>query len=343
MRLGLDTYSLRWQGWDAFTLLEYAARLNLDNVQFSERHMLESLELPYLESLKRRGDALGVTIELGMLSFDRYSSFFRAEYGTGEEQLRDMIRAAAVVRSPIVRCLLGGQAERLGTLPFEDHVEECLRVVRGVAPLARAQGIKIAVENHGAVDFLAPELRAFVEAAGADVVGVCLDTGNPAFGAEDPVFSTEVLAPYVVATQVRDTRVWTVPEGAMVQWVPLGQGSVDLRRIADLLSAQARAVAFNLETITGSEPTLIPYNDPGSAFWRAYPTMPARDFVRFVRLASSGAPRPLHQQTLPPGSTVLPFGTPGESLKEQQRRHFEESVRYAQDVLGLGERTGVAR
>ena len=44
MRLGLDTYSLRWQGWDAFMLLNYAAGLGLDNVQFSERGTLASLD-----------------------------------------------------------------------------------------------------------------------------------------------------------------------------------------------------------------------------------------------------------------------------------------------------------
>ena len=56
MRLGLDTYSLRWQGWDAFQLLDYAASLGLDNVQFSERGTLASLDVSYLESLKRRRD-----------------------------------------------------------------------------------------------------------------------------------------------------------------------------------------------------------------------------------------------------------------------------------------------
>ena len=114
MRLGLDSYSVRWQGWDAFRILEYAASLGLDNVQFSERGALASLDPAYLESLKRRADDLGLSIEVGMLSFDRYSSFFRAEYGSGEQQLADVVRAAQVVGSPIVRCLLGGQSDRIG-------------------------------------------------------------------------------------------------------------------------------------------------------------------------------------------------------------------------------------
>ena len=269
-----------------------------------------------------------------MLSFDRYSSFFRAEYGSGEQQLADLVRAACVVGSPVVRCLLGGQAERLGPIPFQQHVEEFLRVLRTVAPLARDLGIKVAVENHGGVDFLARELRSLVETAGTDYVGVCLDTGNPAYAAEDPVVSTEVLAPYIVATQVRDTRVWAVAEGAMAQWAPLGQGNVDLLRIRDILSDQAPKVAFNLEIITCGEPTLIPYADPGSDFWRAYPDMLARDFARFVALAQSGRPEPLDQVTLPHG-ILAPSGALAEQLKDQQRRHFEESVAYARDVLEL--------
>ena len=335
MRLGVDTYSLRWQGWDAFMLLDYAAGLGLDNVQFSERGTLASLDQAYLESVKQRADDLGLSVELGMLSFDRFSSFFHPEYGSGEQQLADLLRAARVVGSPIVRCLLGGRAERLGPIPFQQHVEEVLRVLRTVAPLARELGIKLAVENHGGVDFLARELRSLVETAGTDYVGVCLDTGNPAYAAEDPVVSTEVLAPYIVATQVRDTRVWAVAGGAMAQWVPLGQGNIDLVRIRDILAHQAPNVAFNLEIITAGEPTLIAYADPNSDFWRVYPDMLARDFARFVALALSGRPEPLDQVTLPHGITA-PSGTLAEQLKNQQRRHFQESVAYARDVLGLG-------
>lgn len=340
MRLGLDTYSLRWQGWDAFQILEYAAGLGLDNVQFSERSALATLDQAYLESLKRRADELGLSVELGMLSFDSHSSCFRSEYGGGEQQLSDLLRAAHVVGSPLVRCVLGAQIDRLGPLPFQQHVDEFLRVLRAVAPLARDLGIKVAVENHGAVDFLARELRSLVETAGTDYVGVCLDTGNPAYAAEDPVVSTEVLAPYVIATQVRDTRVWAVPEGAMAQWTPLGQGNVDMRRIRDILLDRVPNIAFNLEVITGYMPTLIPYAAPGSDFWRAYPDMLARDFARFVALAQSGQPEPIEQVTLPEGVHTPPQGTPGDQLRDQQLQHFEQSVVYARDVLGIGERVG---
>jgi len=140
-----------------------------------------------------------------------------------------------------------------------------------------------------------------------------------------------------VATQIRDTRIWSVEAGALAQWTPLGQGSVDMHRIRDILMEKAGGVAFNLETITCSEPTLIPYADPESDFWRAYPDMLARDFARFLSLAEKAVSAPLEQVTLQPGLHAPPTGPAGDELRQQQRRHFEESVIYAQQILGLGE------
>ncbi len=331
MRLGLDTYSLRWQGWNAFQMLEYCAQLGLKNVQFSERAFLASLDEGYLRSVKRRAEELGLSLEIGMLSFDCYSGLYTPEHGSAEQQLSDMIRAARILGSRVVRCVLGNQADRLAPIPYEKHVEEGLRVLHAVSSLARDLEITLAVENHGGVDFLARELKAFVEEAGTDYVGVCLDTGNPAAAGEDPVLAAELLAPYVVSSHIRDSRVWAVPDGAMVQWVPVGQGHVDLRRILEILSEHAPAAPINLEIITGvpTHPRLIPYLNPESDFWKIYPGMLARDFARFIKLAERGKPEPLEQLTLPPGARVPPAGEPGEQLRAQQRRHVEESVSWA--------------
>ncbi|MBI3973939.1 MAG: sugar phosphate isomerase/epimerase, partial [Chloroflexi bacterium] len=74
MRLGVDTFSVRFQGWTAFKVLEYAAALELDVVQFSTREDLASHDPGYLADLKEHAGRLGVQIELGMGSIDRYSS-----------------------------------------------------------------------------------------------------------------------------------------------------------------------------------------------------------------------------------------------------------------------------
>jgi sugar phosphate isomerase/epimerase len=335
MRLGIDSYSLRWQGWNAFQLLEYSATLGLDNVHYSERRNFDSLDPDYLTSLKQRADELEISLEVGMGSFDPHSTSFHPDLGSGEQQLSDMLRAARIVDSPVVRCFLGTQADRLGPVPFQQHLDECVRTLRAVAPLARDLGIKVAVENHGGVDLLARELRGLVEEVGPDAVGVCLDTGNPAYGGEDPVVSAEILAPYVVSSHVRDSRVWAVENGAMAQWVPLGQGNVDLSRIVKVLKDQAPNPPVDLEIITGSPPKNVPYLEPDSEFWKMSSTMLAVDFARFVALATNGKTGPLDQ-------VVAPYNLEGltpeqlETMRAQQRRHFEESVTYAREVLGLG-------
>lgn len=338
MRLGVDTYSLRWQGWDAFQFLDYSAKVGLDNVHFSERNNFASLEESYLKSVKQRADELGLAIEVGMGSFDKYSSAFHADLGTGEEQLIQMLHAAKIVKSPVVRCLLGSQTERMGPVPFEKHVEECVRTLKAAAPVARDLGIKFAVENHGGIDFLARELKAMVEEAGTDYVGVCLDTGNPAWAAEDPVLSTEILSEYAISSHVRDNRVWATPEGAMAQWVPLGQGNTDLKTIIQILKDKAPNPPVDLEIITCIPAKPLPYLVPGSDFFKMYPGMLAQDFARFVAMANAGKPGELDQLLIPPKTRGLPEGELGQKLIEQQRVHFEQSVQYARDVLGIGER-----
>jgi sugar phosphate isomerase/epimerase len=334
MKLGIDSFSLRWQGWDAFQILEYSAQLGLDNVHFSERRQLGGLEEDFLTRLKQRADDLGLSIEIGMLSFDKFAGSFKADLGSGEQQLMDMARAAKIVGSPVVRCVLGFQQDRLGPTPFAQHIEECIRALRAAGPVARECGVRFAIENHGGVDLLARELKTLIEAAGTDIAGACLDTGNPVYGGEDPVLSTEVLGPLIISSHVRDTRVWAVGDGAMAQWVPVGQGHMDMRRIVDVMAEQAPNAPVDLEIITGGAPKHIPYLDPTSDYWKLYPDMPAPDFARFVALAEKGTPGELDQLLAQRG----PGNPPDDALKAQQRRHFEESVAYCKETLGLGER-----
>jgi hypothetical protein len=90
-----------------------------------------------MTALRGRADELGLTIEVGMMSFDKHAGLFDPALGSGEQQLADMVRAARAVGSPIVRCLLGNAHDRLGPVPFEQHVAECARTLKAAAPVAR--------------------------------------------------------------------------------------------------------------------------------------------------------------------------------------------------------------
>lgn len=340
MRLGIDTFSIRFQGWNAFQTLDYAARQGLDVVQFSTRENLESHDPGYLREVKAHADRLNLDVEIGMGSIDRFAASFRPELGSGAEQLTDMCHAASHVGSPFVRCFLGMQGDRLGGVPIQEHIAECVRTIQEVGPLARERGLKIALEDHGFGDLLADELKALVETAGPDIAAVTLDTGNPVFAAEDPVYTAMTLAPYIVTTHFRDTAVWQHERGAEGQWTILGKGSVDLKAVLEILRTQCQGdVAVNLETITGGAPRVIPYLDLESDFWKMYPDMPARSLARFLEIPKRGTEQgisPLDQLTGAVSADTPPDLT--EQLKAQQLRHFEAGVVFAKRDLGLGER-----
>ena len=339
-RLGIDTYSLRSQGWDASKFLDYSARLGLDNVHYSDPLIFGAFDSQDFARLKSQADDLGLAIEVGLGSINKYAFGFHADRGTAESQLLHMIDAATQTGSAVVRCFLGDHHERTGDVSLRQHMDECVRTLKAVASQARDAGIHIALENHGGVDLLARELRELVEEAGTDYVGVCLDTGNPAYAGENPVQTVEILAPYAVTSHVRDTAIWESEDGAFAQWTVLGEGNVDLPRILAIMSDKAPNCPIDLETITGLAPSALTYLQSTSVFWSMYPDMLAVDLARFVALAREGKRRgigPRKQIETAWGVRAIPPELI-EPLRAQQLVDFESSVTYARESLGLGVR-----
>ena len=123
-----------------------------------------------------------------------------------------------------MRCILGGDPERP---QIEMHIDNMIKAVRGLRSRIVDSGVKLAVENHGG-DLQAREMKMMIEAVGTDVMGVCLDSGNPVWMLEDPHMTLEMLIPYAETCHVRDSAVWKVPEGIAVRWVNMGDGNVDI-------------------------------------------------------------------------------------------------------------------
>jgi hypothetical protein len=127
VRFGVDMYSLGAQRWTPFQQMEWAAKWKLQMIHFSEIRFLGSpdwnvaLDPANLRSIRERADALHLDVEIGMRSICPTASAFEAAAGTAQEQLGRMIDAAKIIKSPIVRCVLGTQADRRG--PIEKHID----------------------------------------------------------------------------------------------------------------------------------------------------------------------------------------------------------------------------
>ncbi len=332
MKLGVDTYSIRSQGWDAFGYLEYSKSIGLDIVHFSDMDAFESFEPSYLREVKARADELGLLIEAGMGSICPTATTFRAEKGTAVEQATRLIKVAVELGSPVVRCFLGSSADRSTELPLEAHIQSTVETCHAVRDLSRETGVKLAIENH-AGDLQGREMKELIERAGPETVGVCLDNGNPLWTLEDSMVTLEHLAPYAITSHVRDTSVWPHPRGAAVQWVAMGDGNTGLDEWMAEFKVRCPNTPVTLEIITGGAPRVMPYLEQD--FWGPYKGVLAYEFARFEKLVREGQPFIGTMLTARFGPDL-----PDEyraALVVQQRVDLERSVRYCKEVLGLGE------
>ena len=317
--LGLDLFSIRSQGWNAFQFLDYAAKWGIQAVHFSEIRFLGNLEDDdHVRKVGERAKQLGVRVELGMRSACPTSKAFDSKAGIAEEQIAKMLHAARIAGSPIVRCFLGTSADREGDGGIERHIEAMVKTLRAAKSRIVNAGLKMAIENH-AGDMQARELKMLVEAAGKDFVGVCLDSGNPLWTLEDPHLTLETLAPYVLTSHVRDTAVWRVPEGAAVAWTRMGDGNIGIDGYVRKYDELCPGRPLSLEIIV-TGPRIFPFLDP--KFWGPYKNQPAWEFNRFLALADRGVPR----QVEPPLSR--------EKSIEREREDLEASIQYTKKLLG---------
>jgi sugar phosphate isomerase/epimerase len=201
--LGFDTYSLNRSGWKALEYLDYAAAQKLDTLQFSSLSNYESFEPAYLQKIKDSAARLGILVEGGMDSICPTSASFRKTAGDAASQVRQGLRVCKAIGATVMRCYLGTEADRLGAIPIEGHMENTVKVLQSVRAEALDLGVKVALENH-AGDLLAREMKTLITAAGTDFVGSNLDTGNPVWVAEDPMLTMEILGPYAITTHIRD-------------------------------------------------------------------------------------------------------------------------------------------
>jgi sugar phosphate isomerase/epimerase len=332
MKLGVDIYTIRSQGWDAFRILEYCAGIGLDLVHFSDLNSFASTEDGYLREVKAHADGLGLALEVGMMSICPTATIFSPAEGTAVEQTTRMLHIASALGSAVLRCVLGSNADRRTETPLETHIQGAIATCRAVRGMAMDLGIHLAIENH-AGDLQGRELKRLIEEAGPEYVGACIDSGNPVWVGEDPMVTLEHLAPYVVTSHVRDSAVWPHPRGAAVQWVAMGDGNVGIDAWVKRFQALCPGAPLSLEIITGGPPRVLNYLE--DAYWAVYPEARAAEFARFERLVRRGQPFMGTMVTVARGDDVPPEYHAAQVA--QQRYDLERSVRYCREVLGIGE------
>ena len=321
--LGINTYCLRFQRWTDRQLLDYCVSKKLDAVFLQDSLDPAIWDPGHWAEVRKWTQDLGMRIETG-------GSAILPGTPQAVAAIRKHIDRAAAMGSPFVRTLLASDRYSMPDGPLEQHMETAVKVLREVRSHAMDAGVKMALENHK--DLQAFQTRQVIETAGKEFVGSYLDTGNPVFVAEDPLTTVEELGPLAVTFHLRDSVVYEHPDGAAVQWVPLGEGTVDFKALVARAAEILPPVHIYCKPITARPPVVIPvYSEEFWSKW--FPRGRSRDLSRFLALARRGKPynQPHLMADLPEVRDRYM-----DSLKIQQLDHMERSLEYCRKALNLG-------
>lgn len=210
--------------------LKRAKELDVDGVMVDPLFM-PSKDPSYLREIKALADGYG---------FDRIYDWGHPdglERGKNPEKFKEMLREiplAKIIGADIIHVV--GSSLMFRHEPHQPQIKALAKLFKEAVKVARDNDIKMAVENH--IDFTADEMLQLLEEVDSEYLGINFDTGNFLRLLDDPVKGMEKLAPYVLATHVKDLmpdRNVSPHEWYFFATVPVGKGIVDNDKLAAIL------------------------------------------------------------------------------------------------------------
>ncbi|MFF0948279.1 sugar phosphate isomerase/epimerase family protein [Rhizobium leguminosarum] len=308
MKLGIDSIKLpeaRKRG--PLASLDHVKELGLAGIFFSTAlDMSPDLDSGLLREIRAKADDLGLYLESGIGKINPYCSAeepaLRAA-GGGDiiAGFTRMIEASAAIGCHELWVAPGNfKSEYRGRLAndrfrtdvtWEEQLLGIEKVLRKLAPVARANGAHMNIETHDEITSF--EILRLIEKVGADCVGVVFDTANGLQRGEHPVFAAKRLAPHIRQTHIKDAYVGRAPGGLDFQTRPVGGGIVDFAAILPILAEANPTLNLSLEVAqsVADKPRkanprqCIEIDDP---IWRAgHPDLTADELAAYMAMVDA--------------------------------------------------------
>jgi len=235
--LGLGSYAFRWSigigdripdsPMSAIQVLEAAAELGLDLVQFADNLPLHRLADDQIAALGARAKQLGIVLEIG-------------QQGSDMALLDTYLDIAQRLDAGIVRMALDAADADIAQ-------QDLVAGLRAALPKAEAVAATIAIENH--FGFPSERLADLIVSIDSPRVGVCVDVANSICAGEWPEATVQRLAPYAVNLHLKDYDILPDPHGVgfRVLGTPLGEGRTDVAWVLQQMQRSGRDVNVVLE------------------------------------------------------------------------------------------------
>jgi sugar phosphate isomerase/epimerase len=285
--IGFDQYTIAHRGFAPEATLRFARAHRFDGVQFLDAtSIVGSLDAKALGDFRAMADEMGLYLEAGMPSpnpFRRTGDTVDAvTVGELAGLLAPHVEALAALGCRHARLYIGDRHDRFRTdHRWDAQIEASLAVIQEITPRLKEYGIRVAIETHA--DLTAGELLALLARLDPDIVGVTLDTGNLAMRLDDPLAAVERLAPYVLATHVKDMALAFTERGICWQARPVGSGILPMPDQLAMLLRTRPDIALSIELHPRTYD--LPIYDPR---WLAhFPGLRPESLAAVVRLAAA--------------------------------------------------------
>lgn len=237
MKLGLGSYAYRWSigikdqqpavKMTPFEVLDQAAALGLDVVQYADNMPLDTFSEADHHKLYEIAQSKGIALELGTQCFDA-------------DEVERYLVIGQRLHAKIMRVALDAEDSHL-------PVPELAEQLRPLLDKARNAGMRIAIENH--FNYPSPRMVELLDVVGDTTLGVCLDVANSICAGEWPHETVKMLAPYTINLHLKDYVIQpdTYGVGFYIHGVPLGQGRAPIPWILDQLTHCPKDMSVILE------------------------------------------------------------------------------------------------
>ena len=244
MKVGIDSYCYHRQFGEVYPGQDTPETpLRFENFMLSLESLgidgvsLESCFIPrfdsdYLTGIKSQLDALGMD---RVYAWGHPDGLEGGQNHTAYDAMIEHIAYARAIGADVMRIV--GSSLRFRFEPHGPQLEKLTRMLSDAAAIAAKAGVKLALENH--IDYNSSEILQLLRDVNSPNLGVNFDSGNFLRVLDDPVEAMRKLAPYVLATHIKDLRpVKGVPADAwhFFSCVPAGEGLILNEELARILS-----------------------------------------------------------------------------------------------------------
>lgn len=206
-------------------------------------------------------------------------------------------------------------------LDYANAMRVATKALSDAEKLARAHGIFLALENHK--DQTTEERLALLEQFNSEHIGVCLDLGNNISLLEDPIETARAFAPWIKTVHFKDQAVREYEDGFLLADVPVGQGSIDLRKVIEIVRQHKPEARFHLELITRDALEVPVFQE---SYWRTLNVLKASKLAATLAMLKNKTAR---------GPFLSVSNLPASEQVRLERENIEQSLRYSVEQLGL--------